>query len=169
MAQAEVGGHVESSGAAHARMAWRRATEMEEKVGEQGKQIAQEGEARKEEGKEVVKQREENAGLRRETEKQRTEIARLSGASVQQTAAIGVLESTLQDQQSLIAALQKRSEALTHVFTWSTDSSWTRTKSLPYTFTDGIHGHGLSYGTEGGDTHQFMGFVPEMQCTMHFK
>ena len=45
MARAEVGGHVAASGPAHARLAWRRAMEMEGKVAELQTKVLEQGSA----------------------------------------------------------------------------------------------------------------------------
>ena len=88
----------------------------------------------------------------------------------------------IKEQNSTIAGLQGHcAEALTRVFTWSTDSAWSITQSLPYTFRDGVRGHCLNsvpanasfahwIGFATSFTH-FVGFQLEegVECTMHFK
>jgi hypothetical protein len=66
-----------------------------------------------------------------------------------------------------ISGLQKRAEAITRVFNWSTDTSWSCKSSLPFTFTDGVRGC-CHNGQTGGSL--FMGFTLQEgpACTLHF-
>ena len=72
------------------------------------------------------------------------------------------------EMEDEIKELRKRSEALTRVFTWSTDSAWSVRQSLPYTFTDGVSGFALN---NNKNNEQFVGFFLKEgpACTMHFK
>ncbi|KAJ1478779.1 hypothetical protein T484DRAFT_1960447, partial [Baffinella frigidus] len=132
MARAEVIEHVEGAGAVHLRRAWRRAAELEDKVGEQGRTIVAQAQ---------------------EIEKHKVALA--------------VLE---ENQESVNAGVRKRAEALTRVFTWSTDSSLTGKSSPPYTFTDGVRGRCCNTKA-GSDRKSWMAFSLEEgpACTFHFK
>ena len=69
----------------------------------------------------------------------------------------------------LVAGLQRSAAALTHVFTWSTDSAWNHNKSDSFTFANGVCGHGDNDKRNGG---RFMWFILEgcgLECTFHFK
>ena len=121
--------------------AWGRVEEMEAKVAEQGRTIAEQADAMQEQGR---------------------TIALLEAKGVEQGG-----ESRGQKEE--LAGLRKRAEALTRVFTWSTGRSEKR--SLPYTFTDGVIGRCLSNHPGANDDHYFMGFTldPGPTCTMHSK
>jgi hypothetical protein len=80
---------------------------------------------------------------------------------------VAKMEEKAVEQGSVIAVLQK---ALTRVFTWSTDSDWTRVDSNTYTFTDGLRGH--CYNNFSQNLHPYyIGFTLEEGpvCTMHYK
>ena len=83
------------------------------------------------------------------------------------------MEEKVAEQKGQIAGLQKSTEALTHVFTWSTDSAWSVTESHSFTFTDEVCGHGWSGNSRNrGIARPFMTFTLEEgppACTMHFK
>ncbi|KAJ1469389.1 hypothetical protein T484DRAFT_1851979 [Baffinella frigidus] len=193
-ARAEVGDHVEghTSGALHQRSGRRAATEMEdqvvvleEKVDALDGTLAGQSEALQKQGSVIVKQRGDIAGLQEKVGGQgrvigtlRGEIAGLRGDMEKQHAVVATLQQKVAEQAlemvgqtSAIHALQRRAEALTRVFTWSTDAAWSGRKSLPYTFTDGVRGHCFN-GKPGDKTCTYgMGFALEEgpACTMHFK
>jgi len=62
------------------------------------------------------------------TENTRTELTALKIALGMQKEEIAALR----------AGLKRRAEALTHIFTWSTDSAWIATNSVSCTFTEGV-------------------------------
>ncbi|KAJ1480027.1 hypothetical protein T484DRAFT_1957511 [Baffinella frigidus] len=147
MVQAKVEEHVEASGAVHVRRAWRWAAEMEgtavgleQKVAEQGDVIVE----------------------------QKAEIAMLQAKSALQSARIAKQATEIAEQDALTFGLQKRADALTRVFTWSTDSSFVVKQSASYTFTDGVRGDcfNVTVGNEAG-----VAFVLREgpACTMHYK
>jgi hypothetical protein len=78
------------------------------------------------------------------------------------------MEEKVAEQGSVIAVLQR---ALTRVFTWSTDSDWSRVDSNPDTFTGGIRGHCFSKMSTKETNEYWMGFAltEGPACTMHFK
>ena len=114
-ARAEVGDHLEASGALHDRSARRGA--MEE-------QVAAQADALQKQGRVISKQTEEIARLRGDLQKQHAVVTTLQQNVAAQAGEIA-------GQTSAIQALQRRAEALTRVFTWSTDSAWSGRKSLP--------------------------------------
>ena len=78
---------------------------------------------------------------------------------------------TLQ-QKNAITQLEKRAEALTRVFTWSTDSDGDDKYSSTYTFTEGVSGWGHALLLSSDKTLTYlMGFVLEEgpACTMYLK
>jgi hypothetical protein len=77
------------------------------------------------------------------------------------------MEEKMAEQGSVIAVLQ---QALTRVFTWSTDSDWSRADSDLYTFTCGLSGRCYSKQEENMQTHWMVFTLTEgPACTMHFK
>jgi len=62
------------------------------------------------------------------TENKRTELTALR-------IALGVQKEEI---AALRAGLRRSAEALTHVFTWSTDSAWIAANSVSCTFTEGV-------------------------------
>jgi uncharacterized coiled-coil protein SlyX len=129
MARAEVGEHVEASGAVHVQRAWVRVAEMEGKAAEMEEKVSE--------------QREEIADLR-------TKVA---------------------EQAEETAGLQKRAQALTHVFTWSTDTAWKHTTSEKYTFTGGVRGYCYTKEPDDQTRRHWMAFALEegCNCTIHFR
>ena len=119
MARAEVGEHVESSGTAHARLAWGRAAEMEKKVAKLGRKAAEQAKALADEHtevcNEVVKQRQENAALRGELAEQREEIVQLSADSLQHDLEIGVLQRAVGRQSAQIQVQQRERVLYRHL------------------------------------------------------
>ncbi|KAJ1480229.1 hypothetical protein T484DRAFT_1901430 [Baffinella frigidus] len=113
--------HSEASTKEHAWKAWGKATEMEKMVAEQGKTIAT---------------------LERRTEGQKSAIESLM-QTMEDLKEGGTWAGAMKMQFDMITMLVKRDaealnsgEALTRVFTWSTDGSWKHNGSSPYTFTD---------------------------------
>ncbi|KAJ1483433.1 hypothetical protein T484DRAFT_1800345 [Baffinella frigidus] len=141
---------VEASGVVHVLKAWGKTVEMEEKIAEQAK-------AMKAQENVIAEQTEEIAGLRGENEEQNT--------------AISMLQVRAEQQNSVIKALERRAAALTHVFTWSTDSKWSPQQSLEYTFTDGVSGYGSAGKPTDKDYTHWMGFALKEgpACTVHLK
>ena len=80
-------------------------------------------------------------------------------------------EELEEENKELQKNLPGRADALTRVFTWSTDSAWEEKFSYTKTFTDGVRGR-ASNGEPADErfTH-WMGFSLEEgpACTMHFK
>ena len=110
MLREDVDGHVEASVAVHLRKVCGRALEMEQKVAELG---------------ETQKQ---CTNLEQKVAEQANTIAKLK----EQIALVG----DLKEEKLAISILQRRAQALTRVFTWSTDSPWLQLQtSLPFTFT----------------------------------
>ena len=75
---------------------------------------------------------------------------------------------------SVVAGLERRAEALTHVFTWSTNSSWTTGWSDgTHEFTDGVIGYcsNSNRDNEEDAEDKWMGFMlyEGPPCTMHYK
>ena len=79
----------------------------------------------------------------------------------------------IEELQGLVTGLQRRAEALSHVFTWNTDSAWRGRATPPFTFTDGVRGICVNSETDndGNEDEEFMGFrlVEGPPCTAHFK
>lgn len=101
------------------------------------------------------------AQLSVQLEEKNAEIAGLKGDMQK-------LQQKVGQQNRAILGFEKRAEALTHVFTFSTHR-----QSSSYTFTDGVSGHCSGqelFQAEDGNTH-WMGFELEEgpTCTMHFK
>ncbi|KAJ1486064.1 hypothetical protein T484DRAFT_1791157 [Baffinella frigidus] len=118
---------------------------LQNKVGEQGKVIANLKGELGDKGKVIVNLKKEIDSLWAEGGKQRGEVALLRREGA--------------EQGEVVAGLQRRANAHTHVFTWSTDSSWSSRSSLLYNFADGVAGYCSNSKAAGmADTH-FMGFV----------
>jgi uncharacterized coiled-coil protein SlyX len=101
-------------------------------------------------------------------------VAAQGSCMEEQTTLITELQQKIKEQAAETAGLQKRAEALTHVFTWSTDSSWKRKTSLPHTFGDGVRGSccsGTGMAPTGEKRPAVMGIAlePGPTCTAHFK
>ena len=88
--------------------------------------------------------------------------------------------SVILKQKEELAGMQRRADALTRVFTWSTDSEWSEGESDSYTFTGGVDGHCFSRlinddddvdDDPAGDETYFIGFDLEEgpDCALHFK
>ena len=80
----------------------------------------------------------------------------------------------IDELRSLVDTIQRRAEALSHVFTWSTDSAWSARVSRPFTFTDGVSGVGTNgEAADGEETsgEDWIGFrlVEGPPCTVHLK
>jgi hypothetical protein len=81
---------------------------------------------------------------------------------------------TIAEQSTAIAVLQRNARALTHVFTWSTNSQGGDATSATHTFTDGVRGRCFSRTWSHADDHGkrlIIGCKLEEgpTCTMHFK
>ncbi|KAJ1491248.1 hypothetical protein T484DRAFT_1775196 [Baffinella frigidus] len=157
MARVEVAEHVAASGAEHAPMAWGRAVEMEEKVAEQA-------EAMKEQGRTIASLEASGAEHARKDALQEGKIAGLKKKVKKQAGQIF-------GQQGAIAGLRRQAQALTRVFTWSTDRAWSRNDSEKYTFTGGVRGRCFTSKPDAKDFKHFMGFTLEEgpECKMHYK
>ena len=83
------------------------------------------------------------------------------------------LEEKVAEQKEEIAGMQTRADALTRVFTWSTDREWSEETTDSYTFTEGVVGRcfNLLSDDERDAERHWMGFRLEEgpACTMHFK
>ena len=144
MVRGEVDQHVEASGAVHLRRAWGRAAELEEKVEEQKAEMS--------------RSHERNLA-------QDLLIEDLQERDEEQTAEIAELRTDIEAQE-------KRGEALTRVFTWSTNSAWRFGESADYTFTDGVRGGCWNGSHDSPDYPQRMAFELEEGsdvCTVHYK
>ncbi|KAJ1482924.1 hypothetical protein T484DRAFT_1802344 [Baffinella frigidus] len=117
--------------------------------------------------------REEVAGLRNENTQQKASLAELKGDLKKQTTANSLMKQTVELQNRIIAGLQRRADALTHVFTWSarTSFSWSNQASHAHTFTEGVQGLGFTGQPEAKQYTHWMGFKLEKgpNCTMHYK
>jgi uncharacterized coiled-coil protein SlyX len=102
---------------------------------------------------------------------QEEKVAELQTKVVGQGETIARQNGDIARQNSVNAGLQKRVQALTRVFTWSTDSAWSEQESLPYTFTDGVRGYCYNSESAAANFKHWMGFVllEGPACTMHFK
>jgi len=110
MLRADVDGHVAASVAVHLRKVCGRAMEMETKVAELGET------------------QKHCARLEQKVAEQGNVIAKLK----EEIALVG----DLKEEKLAISILQRRAQALTRVFTWSTDSPWIQLQtSQPFTFT----------------------------------
>ncbi|KAJ1491244.1 hypothetical protein T484DRAFT_1933658 [Baffinella frigidus] len=164
MARAEVAEHVEASGAEHARRAWGRVVEMEEKVAEQGRTNAEQAEAMKEQGRTIALLEAKGAEHARKDALQEGKIARQEGE-------IAGLKGKVEEQNTAIGGLQRQAQALTHVFTWSIDTMVSCNDSEKFTFTGGVRGYCFKSQTDAPIGGHWMGFALEEGpvCNMHFK
>ena len=173
MARSEVEAHVEASEAVHLRSAWGAVAEMEEKVDELDEMFAEQeqtikGQRKtiKEQERLLVEQKGEIAVLRKEGEKVGKDLSSLFSLLQKR---IGELAEAIKAKTGVVAGLERRAEALTHVFTWSTDSAWSNKASVSCTFTGGVRGQCVSF--KRADTHWMCFKLEEgpAACTMHFK
>ena len=169
MARAEVEKHAEASGAVHERMAWGRVAEMEKTMADQGRTIAEQTESIKGQVDVIVKQKEEIAGLRGDQRKLEQKMGQQEQRMGQQGIKIAAQAETITKQNSAMAGMQRRAEALTRVFTWSIDRS-NNGESAKYTFTDGVRGHGFASKPSAQNSTPWMGFQLDKgpTCLMHY-
>ena len=107
--------------------------------------------------------------LRRAWEK----VAEQGSVIIKQQEEVAGLKTELQKVREEAEQMQRRSEALTRVFTWSTDGAWRTRESGAYTFTDGLIGGCFTqmYDDRSDVGSYFMGFCLDEgpACTMHYK
>jgi hypothetical protein len=149
MARADVEQHVAASGAEHMRRAWEKVAGMEEKAVKMEEKVV----------------------------KMEEKVAQQDSVIVKQKGEIALLKKEVTAQNSVFAGLERRAGALMRVFTWSTDSEWSKVASDSYTFTEGVVGSCYSelntdddYDFDDDEIH-FIGFILEEGpvCTMHYK
>jgi hypothetical protein len=101
-------------------------------------------------------------------------LRRAWGRAVEMEEKVAEQGSVILKQKEELAGMQRRADALTRVFTWSTDSEWSKGVSDPYTFTGGVVGrcyNQLNDEDDEEDETHLMGFILKQgpTCTMHFK
>ena len=84
---------------------------------------------------------------------------------------IADLQVKVAEQAAETAGLQRRAEALTHVFSWSTDGSWRSAQSRSHTFVDGVRGNCANGTPPGSEIAHWITFELEEGpvCRMHYK
>ena len=166
MARVDVGQHMDSSRAVHLQRAWKReAKEAFSAIEWQKTLITAQANSLKEQGDVIAKQQADMAAMMAGLDgdiayhkkliaeqasylsqqglviiKQRAAIAELIATSTALQASGKAQAEEMKQQLNVNAGLHKRAEALTRVFNWSTDGSWSHKDSLPCKFTDGVRG-----------------------------